>query len=87
MHRNPHFILIDVEKNFSNSTIYNPLKSPWRRDKLPTPVLLGFPGGSADKESTYNAGDLGSSSGLGITPGKATYSSILAWRIPMNRGT
>jgi len=60
MHRNPHFILIDVEKNFSNSTIYNPLKSPWRRDKLPTPVLLGFPGGSADKESTYNAGDLGS---------------------------
>ena len=69
MHRNPHFILIDVEKNFSNSTIYNPLKSPWRRDKLPTPVLLGFPGGSADKESTYNAGDLDSISALGRSPG------------------
>ena len=23
----------------------------WRRDRLPTPVFLGFPGGSADKES------------------------------------
>ena len=23
---------------------------PWRRDKLPTPVFLGFPGGSNDKE-------------------------------------
>ena len=26
-------------------------KIPWRRDRLPTPVFLGFPGGSADKES------------------------------------
>ena len=24
---------------------------PWRRDRLPTPVCLGFPGGSVDKES------------------------------------
>ena len=23
---------------------------PWRRDKLPTPVFLGFSGGSNDKE-------------------------------------
>ena len=23
---------------------------PWRRDKLPTPIFLGFPGGSAGKE-------------------------------------
>ena len=23
----------------------------WRRDRLPTPVFLGFPGGSAGKES------------------------------------
>ena len=32
----------------------------WRRDRLPSPVFLGFPGGSADKESAHNVGDLGS---------------------------
>ena len=31
----------------------------WRRDRMPTAVLLGFPCGSAAKESTYNVGDLG----------------------------
>ena len=30
------------------------------RDRLPSPVFLGFPRGSAGKESAYNAGDLGS---------------------------
>ena len=29
----------------------------WRRDRLPTPVFLGFPCGSAGKESTCYAGD------------------------------
>ena len=29
-------------------------KIRWRRDRLPTPVFLGFPGGSAGKESTCN---------------------------------
>ena len=45
---------------------------------------MGFPGGSADKESTCNEGDQGSIPGLGRSPGKgnATHSSILAWRIP-----
>ena len=37
----------------------------WRRDRLPTPVFLGFAGGSAGKESACNAGDLGSNPGLG----------------------
>ena len=37
----------------------------WRRDRLFTPVFLGFPGGSAGKESACNAGDLGSILGLG----------------------
>ena len=55
-------------------------KFPWRRDRLPTPVFLGFPGGSADKESTYNAGDLGWEDPLKV--GKAIHSSILAWRMP-----
>ena len=40
-------------------------KIHWRRDRLPIPVFLGFTGGSAGKESTRNAGDLGSIPGLG----------------------
>ena len=31
----------------------------WRRDRLPNPVFLGFPCGSAGKEYAYNTGDLG----------------------------
>ena len=34
-------------------------KIPWRRGRLPTPVFLGFPAGSAGKESICNAEDLG----------------------------
>ena len=45
-------------------------KIPWRRDRLPTPVFLSFPGGSAGKESTCNAGDLGPIPGLGRSPGE-----------------
>ena len=37
---------------------------------VPTPVSLGFPYGSADKESACNAGDLGSISRLGSFPGE-----------------
>ena len=43
-------------------------KIPWRRDRLPTPVFLGFPHGSAGKESACSAGDLGSIPGLGRSP-------------------
>ena len=32
-------------------------KIPWRRDRLPTPIFLGFPHGSAGKESACNVGD------------------------------
>ena len=42
----------------------------WRRDRLPTPVFLGFPGGSAGKECACNVGDLGSKPGLGRSPGE-----------------
>ena len=38
-------------------------------DRLPTPVFLGFPYGSAGKESACNVGDLGSLPGLGRSPG------------------
>ena len=43
-------------------------KIHWRRDRLPTPVFLGFHGGSAGKESACNVGDLGSIPGLGRSP-------------------
>ena len=96
----------------------------WRRDRLPTPEFLGFPGSLAGKESACNVGDMGLIPALGRSPGegigyplqnswasfvaqlvknqpavqetwarslgwkdplekgKATHSSILAWRIP-----
>ena len=44
-------------------------KIPWRRDRLPTAIFLGFPGGSGGKESTFNAGDMDSIPGLGRSPG------------------
>jgi len=43
-------------------------KIPWRRDKLPTPVFLGFPGNSAGKEFACNVEDLGLIPGLGKSP-------------------
>ena len=49
---------------------------------------MGFPGGSDGKESACNAGNLGLIPVLGrfLEEGMATHSSILAWRIPMDRG-
>ena len=41
-----------------------------RRDKLPSPVFLDFPGGSAGEESSGNMGKLGSIPGLGRSPGE-----------------
>ena len=48
---------------------------------------MGFPNGSDSKESACNAGDLVRSLGLEDPLEKevATYSSILAWRIPWQR--
>ena len=39
-------------------------------DRLTTPVFLGFPCGSAVKESICNTGDLVSIPGLGRSPGE-----------------
>ena len=44
----------------------------------------GFPCDSAGKESACNVGDLGWEDPL--EEGLVTHSSILAWRIPMDRG-
>ena len=53
-----------------------------------TPVFLGFLGGLDVKESACNAGHLSLIHGLGRFPGEgqATHSSIIAWRIPVDRG-
>ena len=54
------------------------------KGRLPTPVFVDFPCGSAGKESACNVGNLGSIPDLGRSPGekgKATHSNILAWRI------
>ena len=45
-------------------------EDPWRSDRLPTPVFLDFPCGSAGKESACNAGDLGLIPRLGRSPGE-----------------
>ena len=49
---------------------------------------MGFPGGSDSKGCACNVGDLGSIPGLGrsLEESMVTHSSILAWRIPMDRG-
>ena len=45
-------------------------EDPLEKGRLPTPVFLGFPGGSAGKESACNAGNLGSIPGLRRSPGE-----------------
>ena len=52
-------------------------------------LYMGFPGGSDSKASACNEGDLGSIPGLEnpLGKGKATHSSILAWRIPQTEET
>ena len=44
-------------------------EDPLEKEKIPTPVFLGFPGGSVSKESTCNAEDLDLIPGLGRSPG------------------
>ena len=45
-------------------------EDPREMGRLPTPAFLGFPCGSAGKESACNAGDLGSILGFGGSPGE-----------------
>ena len=59
-------------------------KFPWRRDRFPTPVFLGLPGGSDAKyllaiQETW-VQSLGWDDPL--EKGMATHSSVPAWRIP-----
>ena len=56
----------------------------WRRDRLPTWVFLGFPCGSAGNNLPTTREAWVQSLGFedALEKGKATPSSILAWRIP-----
>ena len=49
---------------------------PWKRDRILTPVFLGFPDDSDWKESACNVGDLGSITGLRRAPGKGNGNPI-----------
>ena len=62
-------------------------KIPWRRDRLPTPVFVDFPGSSAGKESACNVGKLDSIPGLGRSPGGGRLPTpvFLVWRNPLYR--
>ena len=48
-------------------------------DRLPTPVLLGFPCGSAGKESACNAGDVDSIPGLGRSTRRERLPTPVFW--------
>ena len=64
------------------------MKIPLRRCRLPTPVFLGFPGGSDGEESTRNIGDLGSIPELGRSSGEG-HCNILQYSClenPKDRG-
>ena len=56
---------------------------PWRRNRLPTLVFLGFPDGSAGKEFLHlECRQPGFDPLVAKIKGIATHSGILAWRIP-----
>ena len=73
-----------LKRGFSDSSVRKrtclQCRRPWfdswirkvccSRDRLPTPVFLGFPCGSAGKESACNAGDPGSIPGSRRSPGE-----------------
>ena len=60
-------ICVQCRRSQVNSSVR---KICWRRDRLPTPVFLGFPCGSAGKESACNLGDLGSIPEFERSPGE-----------------
>ena len=53
-----------------------------------TCTIIGFPGGSDNKKSAYNAGDLGSNFGLGRFPGEGNGNPLQCscLKNPMDRG-
>ena len=92
--------LIDPwRKAWQSTPVFLPEESPWqrslagyspwgRKESDKTRTLLSFLSGLDGKEFSCSEGDLGLIPGLRKSPagGHATHSSILAWRIPMDRG-
>ena len=66
------------------TSVSSPLDQPSPRHKGRPYMALGFPGDSDSKESACNTGDWIRSLGWEDPPekGMATYSSVLAWKIP-----
>ena len=66
------------------ATIYDEVRNNLKWNRLSLISIVGFPGGSAVKNLSANAGD------VGLIPGQedpleeetATHSGILAWKIP-----
>ena len=56
-----------------NAEVPSLIPGSGRRDRLPTPVFLGFPDGSDGKESYSNVGDLGLIPGVGRIPWRSTW--------------
>ena len=63
-------------------------ETPWRRNRLPIPVFLGFPGGQTVKNLPAMWETWVPSLGWEdpLEEGMTTHCSILAWRVPMDRG-
>ena len=62
-----HCLLPQYRRHQFNSWVR---KICWRRDRLPTPIFLGFPCGLAGKESSCKTGDPSLIPGSGISPGE-----------------
>ena len=62
-------------------------KIPWRRERLPTPVFLGYPVAQLLKSppAMWETGNRSPGWEDPLEKGKATHSIILAWRIPWGR--
>ena len=62
--------------------------APWSLRSYSALLVLGLPQWPSGNEAACSGRDPGSVPGLGRSPeeGMATHSSILAWRIPMDRG-
>ena len=81
----PHFVLLTVALNLFSlrSSSCHSINSAFFEGLLSS-VVRDFPGGSDGIESAHSVRDPGGEDPL--EKGTATHSSILAWRIPVDRG-
>ena len=61
---------LEPPSRLSQSSLHHITNSPWLSILYMAVCMLGFPGGSAGKESACSAGDLGLIPGLGRAPGE-----------------